>query len=210
MGRRHPIFARVYGRLAPAMDRGGLTEYRKALLEGAGGRVLEVGAGAGSNFAHYPPQVTGVLALEPEPHLRRLARRAAGTASVQVQVQDGVAESLAADDESFDTVVACLMLCSVNDRAAALAEMYRVLRPGGRLHFFEHVRAGTPGLRRVQRALDATLWPTFSGGCHLSADTETAIERAGFGYVHIRHLTWPPGRVANPSSPHILGVALRP
>ncbi|WP_207946500.1 hypothetical protein [Actinomadura sp. 7K507] len=94
--RGHPLFARFYARVSPAMDKGGVTEHRRALLASATGRVLEVGAGAGANFAHYPPQVTEVVAVEPEPLLRALAERAAADAGVPVVVRDGVAEHLAA------------------------------------------------------------------------------------------------------------------
>lgn len=107
-------------------------------------------------------------------------------------------------------VVACLVLCSVRDRDTALAEMLRVLRPGGRLHFFEHVRAEHPGLRRVQRALDATVWPRLNGGCHLAADTAAAIDRAGFTDHRERHVNWPGTRPTLPFAPHIPGTATRP
>ncbi|WP_067826808.1 class I SAM-dependent methyltransferase [Actinomadura kijaniata] len=207
--RRHRLFARCYGRLSPAMEQG-VAEHRRTLLRAAAGHVLEVGAGAGANFAHYPAGVTRVLAVEPEPHLRRLAGAAAREAPVPVQVVDGVAERLEVPDESFDAVVACLVLCSVGDRHAALAEMFRVLRPGGRLHFFEHVPAQSPGLRRVQRVLDATVWPLLNGGCHLAPDTQAAIRRAGFRYDRLHHLNWPDTRPPLPPSPHILGVATRP
>ncbi|WP_067826925.1 class I SAM-dependent methyltransferase [Actinomadura kijaniata] len=142
--RGHPLFARMYARTAPAMERGGVNEHRRALLAGVSGRVLEVGAGTGANFAHYPPQVTGVVAVEPEPYLRRLASDAAAAVPVPVTVTDGRAEHLPAGDHTFDAVVVCLMLCSVPDREAALAEMFRVLKPGGQLHVFEHVRAESP------------------------------------------------------------------
>ena len=206
---RHPIFARLYARLSPAMDRGGLAEHRAALVADAAGRVMEVGAGAGANFAHYPSQVTEVTAVEPEPYLRRVARAAAGAAPVPVTVVDGRAEHLPAGDRTFDAVVACLMLCSV-DADAALAEMFRVLKPGGRLLFLEHVVADTPGLRRVQRVLDATVWPAVSGGCHLARDTRSAIARAGFVVDRIERLVWPESRPPSPSSPHIRGIASRP
>lgn len=208
-GLRHPVFARLWARLSPALDRGGLAEHRVALLGDAAGRVMEVGAGAGANFAHYPPPVTEVTAVEPEPYLRDVARAAAGSAPVPVTVVGGRAERLPADDQSFDAVVACLVLCSV-DADAALAEMFRVLRPGGRLHFLEHVAAGTPGLRRVQGALDVTVWPALVGGCRLGKDTRTAIERAGFAVDRIEHLTWPDYRLPSPTSPHIRGIASRP
>jgi ubiquinone/menaquinone biosynthesis C-methylase UbiE len=158
----HPIFARVYARVSPKMEKSGLAEYREQLLAGLRGRVMEVGAGNGLNFAHYPPEVTGVVAVEPEPHLRELAGSAPRTPAA-VEVVDGVAERLPAGDASFDGVVASLMLCSVPDAQVALREMFRVLKPGGELRFLEHVEADTPGLRRVQRIADGTLWPFLFG-----------------------------------------------
>lgn len=210
-GRRrgHPLFARFYARVAPAMEASGVAEHRRDLLAGAAGRVLEVGAGTGANFLHYPPEATGVIAVEPEPRLRRLAEAVAASAPVPVTVIDGVAEHLAAPDREFDAVVACLVLCSVRDRDAALAEMMRVLRPGGRLHFFEHTRAEGAVLRGAQRVLDATVWPRVNGGCHLAPDTAAAIERAGFTDVRARKVNWPESRPPLPFAPHLLGTAAR-
>ena len=93
---------------------------------------------------------------------------------------DGVAGELPAADESFDAGVASLVLCSVSDQQRALAELRRVIRPGGELRFYEHVVAHRPLGRRLQRLADATFWPHVAGGCHLSRDTEAAIEQAGF------------------------------
>lgn len=208
--RGHPLFARFYARVAPAMDEGGVTDHRRVLLADTTGRVLEVGAGTGANFPHYPPGVTEVVAIEPEPHLRRIAERAAADAKTPITVTDGTAEHLPFPDAGFDAVVACLMLCSVRDTGAALAEMFRVLRPGGRLHVFEHVRAETAGLRRMQRVMDATVWPLLNGGCHLAADTADAIDRAGFTTPHLRRVDWPETRLPLPFTPHILGTAVRP
>lgn len=208
--RRHPIFARYYVRVVPAMDRGGVAEHRRALLAGTRGRVIEVGAGPGMNFAHYPEGVDEVFAVEPEPRLRALAAAAARTAPVPVTVAGGVAEDLPAGDQSFDAAVVCLMLCSVDDRDAALSELFRVLKPGGRLHVFEHVRAASPGLTRVQRVLDATIWPALNGNCHLAADTRDAIGRAGFVKTDFRDVMWPESRIPMPFSVHILGTATRP
>jgi ubiquinone/menaquinone biosynthesis C-methylase UbiE len=206
----HPIFARVYGWASPRMDRGGVADYRRRLLAGLAGQVIEVGAGNGLNFAHYPPAVTRVVAVEPDPYLRDLAQRAAKRAPVPVEVVDGVAERLPAGDATFDAAVASQMLCSVRDPHRALREMRRVIRPGGQLRFFEHVRAGTPALARVQRLVDATVWPVLFGGCHTNRDTAAAIENAGFRIEKLDRFRFPDTRILQPASPHILGVALRP
>jgi ubiquinone/menaquinone biosynthesis C-methylase UbiE len=203
----HPIFARFWGWMSPRMDRGGAADHRRRLLEGLSGRVLEVGAGNGLNFAHYPSDVSGVLAVEPEARLRRIALENAARAPVPVDVVAGVADDLPADDDSVDAVVYSLVLCSVPDQVRALHEGRRVLRPGGQMRFFEHVRADTAGLGRVQALLDATVWPTLGGGCHADRDTAAAIQSAGFVIEKVERLRFPDLRVALPTSPHILGVA---
>ena len=205
-GKRHPIFAGVYARISPAMDAQGALEHRRALLAGLAGRVLEVGAGNGLNLADYPPAVTEVLAVEPEPYLRALAQAADDLALVPVQVVDGTADALPAADASMDAAVASLVLCSVPDQARALAELHRVLRPGGELRFFEHVQADTAGLARVQRLADL-VWPTLVGGCHTSRDTLAAITAAGFQITSVQRFRFPEGRLPQPAAPHVLGVA---
>jgi ubiquinone/menaquinone biosynthesis C-methylase UbiE len=206
----HPIFARFYAWVSPSMEEAGAMDHRRRLLAGLSGRVIEVGAGNGLNFAHYPAEVSSVLAVEPEPHLRAIALRNAERAPVPVEVVDGVAEQLPADDQTFDAAVASLMLCSVGDVERALREMYRVISPGGQLRFFEHVRASTPGLERVQRLLDATVWPAVFGGCHAGRDIASAIERAGFAIERLDRFRFPDAGIPLPTSPHILGVAARP
>jgi ubiquinone/menaquinone biosynthesis C-methylase UbiE len=205
----HPLFARLYARASPRMERAGYGERRDQLLAGLTGRVVEVGAGNGSNFTHYPSEVTGVLAVEPEPYLRALAEDAAKRARVPIEVVDGTADDLPADDASCDAVVASLVLCTVPDVPAALTEIRRVLQPGGELRFFEHVRAGTPGLARVQRVLGATVWPLLVGGCHPDRDTRTAIDDAGFVVKEIEALRIPDTRIPVPAAPHILGIATK-
>jgi ubiquinone/menaquinone biosynthesis C-methylase UbiE len=206
----HPVFARLYAWASPRMEKSGFGECRDQLLAGLNGRVIEVGAGNGLNFTHYPPEVTGVVAVEPEPRLRAIAEAEAAKAAVPVEVVDGTADRLPAADASFDAAVASLVLCSVPDVPAALAEIRRVLRPGGELRFFEHVRADTPGLARVQRMLDATVWPTLGGGCHSHRATRAAIEAAGFTIDAIERLRIPDTRIPTHTSPHILGVATAP
>ena len=205
----HPVFARLYSRLAPAAERHGLAKIRRRLLADAAGRVIEVGAGAGANFAHYPPAVTEVLAVEPEPHLRELAKQAAECAPVPVNVVAGIAEDLPAGDGEFDAAVVTLVLCSVADQPRALGELHRVLRPGGRLFFWEHVRAERPPMTAVQDVLDRTVWPHLGGGCHLGRDTAAGISAAGFTVESIQRHRLPDTRIPLPMATHILGTARR-
>ncbi|MFI8823916.1 class I SAM-dependent methyltransferase [Streptomyces sp. NPDC053431] len=206
----HPLFARFYSRLAgPALDRAGIAEHRRRLLGGLAGEVLEVGSGNGLNFPHYPPGVTRLVAVEPEPTLRARAVQQARRVTVPVEVEAARGEELPFPDASFDAAVVCLVLCSVADQQATLAELRRVLRPGGHLRFLEHVQAASPAMRTVQRVLDATLWPRLMGGCHTGRDTESAIAAAGFTITAVDRFAFPPTRVPMPATAHILGTAVR-
>jgi ubiquinone/menaquinone biosynthesis C-methylase UbiE len=178
-GVSHPVFAQAFPAMSGALETG-IAGRRQDLLAGLAGQVIDVGAGTGPSFGHYPAAVTRVLPVEPEPRLRALAAAAARAAPVPVQVAGSMAGALPAADASFDAAVVSFVLCTVPDQHAALAEIRRVLRPGGTLCFLEHVRADAAGLVRMQRALEATVWPRLFGGCHLSRDTAAAIERAGF------------------------------
>ncbi len=206
----HPLFARVYARLSKGADSRGGAQHRRAMLEGTAGRVLEVGAGAGANFAHYPQTVVEVVAIEPESHLRERAQHAAeqAGASPRVSVRDGHAGQLDFAAGSFDAGVVSLVLCTVPDQSQALAELFRVIRPGGTLHFYEHVRAHGHGEARIQDLADATFWPRIAGGCHLGRDTATAIAAAGFQLERCERFAFSPARLL-PPAPHILGVARR-
>jgi ubiquinone/menaquinone biosynthesis C-methylase UbiE len=207
----HPLFARFYARLAPAVDvRAGVGAHRAELLAGLTGRVVEVGAGSGLNFGRYPDTVREVVAVEPEPRLRRLAEDAAARAAVPVSVVPGTAEELPLESGAFDAAVMSLVLCSVRDPERALAEVRRVLRPGGRLRFYEHVRAAGTGAALLQRALDRTVWPRLFGGCHTARDTVGAIRAAGFAEVSHRRLRVPESGVPTPVSALVLGGARRP
>lgn len=205
----HPIFSRVYRRFADAMESRGEAENRRRLLQGLRGRVIEVGAGHGINFGYYPPEVDLVVAVEPEQRLRGAARDAADSAPVAVEVRSGLAERLPVEDDTFDAAVVSLVLCSVQDQAVALTEARRVLRPGGELRFYEHVRSSSPGFARVQRATDV-VWPALAGGCHTARDTLAAIESTGFEIEAVDRFRFPPTRVPQPASPHVLGRARAP
>lgn len=206
---RHPIFARLYARVAPAAEGKGAAAHRDELLAGLRGRVIELGAGSGLNFAHYPAAVSEVVAIEPEPYLRGRAQQAARGAPAPVTVLDGAADRLPAGDGAFDAAVASLVLCTVPDPPSALAELHRVLRPGGELRFYEHVVSDGPRAAALQRGLDGWgIWPRLAGGCHLARDTAAAIARAGFTIERCRRFAFAAGGPV--SLPHILGVARRP
>ena len=182
-------------------------ERRRELLAGLSGHILEVGAGSGSNFRWYPPEVTSVVAVEPESHLRRVAQKAAEAAATDIAVVPGSAEHLPFADETFDAVVYSLVLCSVDSQPRALAEARRVLKPGGELRFLEHVRSRNAWLGRGQDALDATVYPLLSGGCHMGRDTAAVIRSSGFAIDRVTRFRFPE-RVALPTSAHIIGRAV--
>ncbi|MEU9456889.1 class I SAM-dependent methyltransferase [Streptomyces sp. NPDC048277] len=207
----HPLFARFYARYSvTAETRLGMAAIRDTLLSGLSGRVIEIGAGNGLNFARYPGSVAEVVAIEPERTLRRLAVEAAVRADVPVDVVPGAAEALPVKSEAFDAVVLSLVLCSVRDVPRALAEARRVLRPGGELRFFEHGRGGGPAMRLAQRTLDRTVWPVLSGGCHLSRAPIAELRAAGFELGPYRPVLMPESGPRLPSSYCVLGVARRP
>lgn len=207
----HPVFARYYARMSVAAETtAGIAPVRAELLSGLSGRVIEVGAGNGLNFAHYPSAVREVVAVEPERTLRQLAVRSALGAAVTVDVVPGTAEALPVGDGQFDAAVLSLVLCTVRDVRRSLAEVRRVLRPGGELRFFEHVRASTRGMAAAQRVLDRTVWPLLAGGCHTSRDALAAIEAAGFVVESHRDIRIPETGVRLPTSACVVGVARRP
>ncbi|WP_229923606.1 class I SAM-dependent methyltransferase [Streptomyces candidus] len=207
----HPLFARAYARLSVSADlHGGVAAHRKDLLSGLSGRVLEVGAGNGLNFAHYPSAVSEVVAIEPERLLRESALRAAVRAGVPVDVVPGAAEALPVKSEAYDAVVFSLVLCSVRNVERALAEARRVLRPGGELRFFEHGRDERRSMATLQRGLDRTVWPLLFGNCHTSRDPVDEIRQAGFTAVSFRRVTVPEKGLRLPTSACVLGVAQRP
>ncbi|MGW4735839.1 class I SAM-dependent methyltransferase [Streptomyces shenzhenensis] len=207
----HPVFARYYARTSVhAETRFGMAGIRARMLAGVSGRVIEIGAGNGLNFPHYPGTVSEVVAIEPERLLRQLAVDAAHRSEVPVDVVPGVAEALPVKSEAFDAAVLCLVLCSVRDVARALGEVRRVLRPGGELRFFEHGRGGGRAMVLTQRVLDRTLWPRMSGGCHLSREPVAALRDAGYALGPYQRTLMPATGPRLPSSYCVLGTAWRP
>lgn len=179
------------------------------MLDGVGGRVVELGPGDGANFALYPGTVTEVVAIEPEPRFRAEAARVAAQAAVPISVEAGTAERLPLEDASVDAVIASLVLCTVPDPTAALAEARRVIRPGGELRFYEHVHARTQPLRGLRELADRSgIWPALGGGCHPTRDTRAAIESAGFEIERCEALRFSPSLIT-PKLPFILGIARR-
>ncbi|MDQ0733036.1 class I SAM-dependent methyltransferase [Arthrobacter sp. B1I2] len=205
---QHPFFARALAGAVGGMDRRGAAGHRGRILAGLQGSVIEIGAGAGSSFPLYPPAVTRVLALEPDDYLRNVAQEAAAAASVPVTVVAAAAEHIPAETGSADAVVSSLVLCSVKDQAAVLAEIRRVLRPGGTLAYYEHVRSGHPAVARAEDVL-TPLWGRFMGGCHLNRDTLAAITAAGFTVQDNQRFGFAVQRL-NPPIAHILGTATSP
>jgi SAM-dependent methyltransferase len=204
-----PRFARTYLRTARTAEQRGATQHRRRLLDGLRGTVLEIGAGHGLNFPHYPTQVTEVIAIEPEPTLRARAADAATIAPVPVRVLAGVANDLPLELESVDAAAASLVLCSVPDQHRALAELRRVLRPEGELRFYEHVIPRCQPKRLLLQIADHSgLWPRIAGGCHPARDTTAAIEHAGFQITASERIMFAASRY-EPAIPHILGVARR-
>jgi ubiquinone/menaquinone biosynthesis C-methylase UbiE len=202
-----PRFARMYFKASERAERRGATEHRRRLLAGLHDRVLELGAGNGLNFAHYPPTVTEVVAIEPEPTLRAAAKQAAAAADVSVTFREGTADALPLADGEMDAAVASLVLCSVPDQAHALAELHRVIRPGGELRFYEHVIARCQPMRTLLQFADRSgLWPKIAGGCHPARDTGAAIEAAGFE-IESQECFGFKASALEPSVPHILGIA---
>jgi SAM-dependent methyltransferase len=185
-------------------------ELRRRLISGLRGRVLEVGCGDGRNFRHYPPGVSGVVAVEPDANARALAAERASEARVPIEVVEGIASPLPAEDASFDAAVLVWVLCSVPDPAAALQELRRVLVPGGELRFYEHVGSGNTAFRALQRAGDALFWTRALGGCETTRDAVQAIEEAGFEVASLDHGFHSSTVLTITAAPYVLGVARNP
>jgi len=185
------MFSALYDRAFEATEEAGLREMRSELLKQARGRVLELGAGTGLNLELYPREgLDGLTVTEPDPHMfKQLRERAAKVCAGAELVQAG-AEDLPFEDDSFDTAVVTLVLCTVPNPAAALQEIKRVLAPEGQLLFLEHVRSPDPNLARWQDRLEQP-WRFLGDGCHCNRDTVSAISTAGFDLGDIERPEFP-------------------
>jgi SAM-dependent methyltransferase len=204
----NPFFARVWAVMS-THETEAIRRLRRENLAGLSGRVLEVGAGTGTNFEFYPGTVTEVIAVEPERRLTELAQQAAATAPVPVTVSsDTVEQYMAAGSEPFDAVVCSLVLCSVDQPESVLRELHSVLRPGGELRYLEHI-ASSGARARLQKLADVTFWPRLFGNCHTHRDTERSIAGAGFAVSAARHQWTMPRWVPLPVSEFAIGRAVR-
>jgi ubiquinone/menaquinone biosynthesis C-methylase UbiE len=200
------LMATIYDGMMRGSEEACLGQWRAELLRELSGSVLEVGAGTGATLALYPKTVTRLVMCEPDPHMRRKLEEKRGRAS-NVEISAFSIQDLSFAENSFDAVVSSLVLCSVRDPQAALAQIRRVLKPGGRLVFLEHVAAdGKPNRLKWQRRIEP-VWKHLMGNCHLTRRTEAAIEAAGFRIERIQRESM---RKALPvCRPSIRGIARR-
>ncbi len=182
-----------------------LTDRKRALFADLRGKVLEIGPGTGPNLSYYPPDIDWV-GIEPNPFMHPYLRREAKRLGLAINIQTGSAEQLELETNSMDAVVSTLVLCSVKDLTGTLQEVVRVLKPGGRFFFLEHVAApqGTR-LRRLQQWLKP-LWKRLGDGCHPDRETWVALDQAGFTRVDYQHFRAPLPAIV---SPQIIGVAFK-
>ncbi len=206
MGLRRRLFALTYDRQMAATEAAGLAETRARLLARAGGEVLEIGAGTGRNLSHYGPGVASLTVTEPDGSMLRRLERAAARATRPATVLRAPAEDLPFEDGTFDTVVSTLVLCGVDDQPRAVREIRRVLRPGGRLLFAEHVRSDDPGLARRQ---DRVNWLNrLVVGCDCNRPTLRTLEEGGFAVDDVVHGELP--KTPAFARPMIVGSATHP
>ena len=203
---RSRFFAMTYDPQMARVEKAGLSAFREGLLAGAKGRVLEIGAGTGANLRFYGPAVSSLTMTEPEiPMLRRLERKVREQ-SPAATVLRAPAEDLPFPDGSFDVAVSTLVLCGVDDQRRALRELRRVLRPGGQLLFFEHVRSTDASLARFQDRMNG--FNRFVVGCDCNRPTLDTIGEAGFAVTQVEHIMWP--KAPKFASPAIVGSATAP
>jgi ubiquinone/menaquinone biosynthesis C-methylase UbiE len=179
-------FSALYDWGLQASEDAGLRQMRSELLAGAGGRVIELGAGTGANLDLYPDEVEELVLVEPDPHMTKRLRARLASSARDATIVEAPAERLPVESGSFDAAVVTLVLCTVPDPVATLAEITRVLKPGGRLLFIEHVRAAEPGLARWQDRLERP-WRFLADGCHCNRDTVATISASNLEVEDVIH-----------------------
>ena len=205
----HPIFTQAYRLIARVEDSGAVGRARSEVSAALTGRLLIVGLGPAEDLHHLPPSITEVVAVEPSAAMRHAAAgavRAAEESGRSVTVLDAVGEELPIPDDSVDSALLAYVMCSVDDPARVIAEVDRVLRPGGRIGVLEHVVAQEGSwMRRFQR-LASPVWPLVAGGCRCDRDTRADLEAGGFDTVGVRSEELVP---FPPVAPALVGVAQR-
>jgi ubiquinone/menaquinone biosynthesis C-methylase UbiE len=205
----------TWGRLAAAgydwflssSEQAGLSDRREELLSSATGRTIEIGAGTGLNLAHYPDAVGELVVVEPDRHMAKHLRARVAESPRAAEVVQAPGEALPFPDDSFDTAVVTLVLCTAPDPDAVLAEIARVLVPGGRLLFMEHVRSDEPEVARWQDRLHRP-WKAFGNGCHCNRATLATISASPFEVESVEHGEFP--KAPSIVRPLIVGTALAP
>ncbi|MFT4048214.1 MAG: class I SAM-dependent methyltransferase [Solirubrobacterales bacterium] len=190
MGLYDRIFAKFYDRTLEVAEQAGLADRRRQLLGQASGQVLEIGAGTGLNLAYYPEGLTRLVLTEPSGPMAAQLREKLGELTIDAEVVEAPAESLPFEDSSFDTIVGTLVLCTVNDPEASLAEIRRLLVPGGQLLLLEHVRSQDPASAKWQDRFE-TPWRLYGNGCYCNRDTVSLVSAAGFEFDQLDHGRFP-------------------
>lgn len=180
------VFSALYDSLMKSTEEAGMREIRRETLSAASGRTIDIGAGTGLNVELYPEGVAELVLAEPDEHMLNRLRPKVPAWGREVAIVQAPADGLPFDDDSFDTAVFTLVLCTVPNPKAALAEAARVLKPGGKLLFVEHVRSEDPGLARWQDRLEGP-WRFLGDGCHCNRDTVAAIEASPFTVERVEH-----------------------
>ena len=205
----HKWFAAVYDRLMSSAERSFMKGVREEIAGGASGRVLELGAGTGANFAYYGASAQELFAIEPDPYMLERAQRRAGESGRPIDLRQASAEAIPFEDASFDTVVSTLVMCSVRDPIRALSEARRVLKPSGKLRLYDHVRYDH-AFGAFWQDLVTPAWRWLGAGCHPNRDIAALVREAGFEFDQLEiSKPLPPIPPMIFSRPHIKGVAIR-
>jgi ubiquinone/menaquinone biosynthesis C-methylase UbiE len=203
----HRLFARGYDKVMCDFERNFGPRYRGEFLQNLSGAVLEIGVGTGANFPHYQRnKLTNLVGIEPDYYMLEQAKTKKAALGLEIELLEAAAECLPFANNEFDAVVSMLVLCSVTDLNKAISEVGRVLKPGGKFYFLEHVLSRNIVGRVYQTGLNP-LWGLMTGGCHLNRNTGKALQLAGFKFEQLEWVSLLP--TLSPINPQIWGVATR-